>query len=249
MKKRSGFTLMELVVVIAIIAVLGLLLYPQVNNYLESSRKVVCDRNRQTLINDFHFDQLKNKELTLSQYISDLTEKEQCPSKGIYSASDDKHIQCSKHDLIDSNNDQHYIADILVSPTKTWGDLLKEVEEKGGVSLSPAGAVMIEDGIIYVVSDQGAWISAWTLKQYPTLAEYSAANPSAAVKVSGKVFTESDIIFDSYENRNRWSNDNYPIMGDILVYNNELYLAMYTSGINTIIIPDDSKVWIKLLSE
>ncbi len=45
---KKGFTLMELVVVIAIIAVLGLLLYPQVNKYLENANKTVAKANART---------------------------------------------------------------------------------------------------------------------------------------------------------------------------------------------------------
>lgn len=47
-KNKKGFTLMELVVVIAILAVLGLLLYPQVTKYLDSANKTTAEANART---------------------------------------------------------------------------------------------------------------------------------------------------------------------------------------------------------
>lgn len=40
-KNKKGFTLIELIVVIAILAVLGLLLVPQISGYIAESRKAV----------------------------------------------------------------------------------------------------------------------------------------------------------------------------------------------------------------
>lgn len=43
--KLKGFTLVELIVVIAILATLGLLLVPQISGYVEESQRVVCMNN------------------------------------------------------------------------------------------------------------------------------------------------------------------------------------------------------------
>lgn len=47
-QNKKGFTLMELVVVIAILAVLGLMLYPQVTKYLDSAKKTTAVANART---------------------------------------------------------------------------------------------------------------------------------------------------------------------------------------------------------
>lgn len=47
-KNKKGFTLMELVVVIAILAVLGLLLYPQVTKYLGAAKETTAVANART---------------------------------------------------------------------------------------------------------------------------------------------------------------------------------------------------------
>lgn len=51
--RKKGFTLMELVVVIAILAVLGALLYPQLTKYMDNAKKEVAHRNLVTVYNHF----------------------------------------------------------------------------------------------------------------------------------------------------------------------------------------------------
>lgn len=49
-KKRKGFTLIELIVVIAVLAVLTLLIVPNITGYIESSQKVTCQDNINTIM-------------------------------------------------------------------------------------------------------------------------------------------------------------------------------------------------------
>lgn len=47
-QNKKGFTLMELVVVIAILAVLGLMLYPQITKYLDNAKITTAEANART---------------------------------------------------------------------------------------------------------------------------------------------------------------------------------------------------------
>lgn len=45
-RKKKGFTLIELIVVIAILAVLGLLIVPQISGYIDATQATTCQNNR-----------------------------------------------------------------------------------------------------------------------------------------------------------------------------------------------------------
>ncbi len=85
-QNKKGFTLMEMVIVIAIIAILGLLLAPQITNYRKNIGKTVCTENRQTLITDVTLDLvLTNFDfLKVKTYYSDeeLAKIKICPNNG-----------------------------------------------------------------------------------------------------------------------------------------------------------------------
>ncbi|MEG0177878.1 type II secretion system protein, partial [Anaerorhabdus sp.] len=48
-KRKNGFTLIELIVVIAILAVLGMLLVPQISGYIDASQSATCANNRKLI--------------------------------------------------------------------------------------------------------------------------------------------------------------------------------------------------------
>ena len=52
-KNNKGFTIIELIVVIAIIGVLAVLLAPNYIQYVEKSRKAVCDNDRGEMIHAY----------------------------------------------------------------------------------------------------------------------------------------------------------------------------------------------------
>lgn len=104
--KRKGFTLMELVVVIAILAILGLLLYPQVAKYLESSKQTVCRSNSRTVYHEIMLDYSLGKSGAdiLTEYNTDyLTERKVCPSGGVITVKEIPigfSVHCSQHGYV-----------------------------------------------------------------------------------------------------------------------------------------------------
>lgn len=101
MKNRKGFTLIELIVVIAILGILALFLVPSFIGYADDAQKATCDANRHLIERSYKFYKISNENVSLSEYINgDGSEYQgsQCPSKGTYSYDDDNgKVLCSIH--------------------------------------------------------------------------------------------------------------------------------------------------------
>lgn len=101
MKNKKGFTLIELIVVIAILGILALFLVPSFIGYADDAQKATCDANRHLIERSYKFYKVKNEDLKLSDYIiGDGSEYQgsQCPSKGTYSYDDvNGKVICSIH--------------------------------------------------------------------------------------------------------------------------------------------------------
>lgn len=101
MKNKKGFTLIELIVVIAILGILALFLVPSFIGYADDAQKATCDANRHLIERSYKFYKVRNEDVLLSAYINgDGSEYQgsQCPSKGTYSYDDDNgKVLCSIH--------------------------------------------------------------------------------------------------------------------------------------------------------
>jgi prepilin-type N-terminal cleavage/methylation domain-containing protein len=99
-ESNKGFTLIELVIVIAIIGILAGLAIPRFLNYLEESRKNVCIANRAEMEREYAYNNAKGLATDLKIFLDDSTMHNPavCPSQGTYSIGDNDHILCSYHD-------------------------------------------------------------------------------------------------------------------------------------------------------
>lgn len=99
--KSKGFTLVELSVVIAILAVLLVIAVPRFSSAREDSAKEVCHANRAMIAKTYQLALTKDSSITLQNFIDNpekygdyYANKPICPLGGIYTASSGK-IVCS----------------------------------------------------------------------------------------------------------------------------------------------------------
>lgn len=67
---NSGYTLAELIIAMAAIAVLSSIAIPSYGRYIEAAREKVCMRNRQTVLYEYQLYIIGEPEIGLSDYIS-----------------------------------------------------------------------------------------------------------------------------------------------------------------------------------
>ena len=107
-KKKQGFTLVELAVVMAIIIVLIAITIPSYFALKRKASQTNCSSNRATIVKMFEIEKLSSLEgyMTLEQFIAaNIEYRDSCPSGGKYSTSTDNTISCDKH-AEDTKNDE-----------------------------------------------------------------------------------------------------------------------------------------------
>lgn len=105
---KKGFTLIELVIVIAVLGILAGLAIPRFLDHLAESRTAVCESNRVMLARAYSIYLAKGGSLTLAEYVTspDTIEKRDyyCPSQGTYTVDGEENIICSYHGKIHSED-------------------------------------------------------------------------------------------------------------------------------------------------
>lgn len=74
LKKNRGFSLIELIIVVAILAILTGLLAPQFVKYIEKSKKSVCMANMDTIMGEYQVSALENPSTTLEGAVKLLSD-------------------------------------------------------------------------------------------------------------------------------------------------------------------------------
>lgn len=104
---RAGFTLLEMVVVIAILAILLALIVPNVAGYLGDASVTACQANRRAILNLYDLERMAGTGATLDELVRNedhayFSSNLACPRGGTYSASEEGDgsyvIRCSVHD-------------------------------------------------------------------------------------------------------------------------------------------------------
>lgn len=124
--KRKGFTLMELLIIVAVIAVLVGVSIPIFVSKLEAARKATCDANRTILQHLIIYDMMSEESTANEAYEKYYKENETtyaCPSNGIISMTSQGSvvkIHCTKHGATKGEN-----VDLYIELT----DVLKELNQ------------------------------------------------------------------------------------------------------------------------
>ena len=101
LRRKSGFTLAELLIVVAIISILSAIAIPAFSSALEKSEEAVCNHNLQLIDRSYRYHVLSGGTMTLEQALG--TEDEgRCPSGGRYSVvttstDNEVRLRCSRH--------------------------------------------------------------------------------------------------------------------------------------------------------
>lgn len=107
-KKSDGFTLVELIVVIAMLGIIAVIAVPRVTGIKSMAEEKVCDANRKIVERMYSAFLLENGhgESASTQFLIENFD-EICPAGGTISYEDGK-VKCSLHDDIrDEEDDEH----------------------------------------------------------------------------------------------------------------------------------------------
>ncbi len=106
-KRKAGFTLVEIIVVLAIIAVLLAITVPAIAGYIEQAKKTGCEGNRNYVMKYYdaylEVHSLDNNETSFASYVTDTYGNDWddgCPDDGEYTFigyGDHAYIECSIH--------------------------------------------------------------------------------------------------------------------------------------------------------
>ena len=258
--QNGGFTLIEIIIVLLILAVLVAVAVPSLVGYIDNTKAQVCETNRRTLERYYEYFRQLHPEATLASFMAgdfdDLADDigdVQCPSGGIYSV-EDGHIVCSVHGALDEpeNNegadddpvgyDIGVLAFTDVNGNKVYlsGNLDATKEDAAnnyGKLLSNGDVYQDETGIYVVV--RNPYVSATQGENDITLADYNAATNGLL-----KIDTTAQVLTTSEHNGSTWTTA--PTLGSLYYYEGNTYICAYPSGQWTSTDPTSDTVWIKL---
>ena len=158
----KGFTLIELIVVIVIMATLAAFIVPIYTSYIEKSRQSVCLANREELAREVYIEYSLGNYASLADCFTSVYTSHGsaniCPSSGIYTWVSDTsttgHVVCSYHDGTGSSGSSSsvYLGTTSVIQPSTWPTDNLFQNSWSSVSISPSGIFLHTDGDYYVVT-------------------------------------------------------------------------------------------------
>lgn len=110
MKNMKGFTLIELVIVFAIIAIITAIAVPKFSNIMDSRKEKACIATREIVVEYYNIQKSIDESITLETLLDNPTEyfneEVRCPSGGEYIVTNGA-IICSAHDdfIVDEEED------------------------------------------------------------------------------------------------------------------------------------------------
>lgn len=194
MKKKTdrGFSLIELIIAIAILIILTGLLAPQFMKYIEKSRKAACLNNVDVMIKEYQVAMIDNPDITPEEVLKTMVEHGmKCPSKGIYTvkkASDGEtfSMNCSVHGNIGGGSTDPSI----VLAEGVYGDMIEFVKAAKGKTRLEIEELLTKAGIDKNPSNDN-------IRKYLLKEVYGGSWPAA----DKNVFTKAENLYvQSYIN-------------------------------------------------
>jgi len=160
-KRRAGFTLIEMVIVLAIIAVLLTMVAPLITKYLGTAKEVACAANRQSLRTDVIASSISGEYSSCQDAFDHCYNKHDypCPSGGTYSWKADGdygYVVCSIHgggeeSSGSGSSGQTYNGTDLSVQTSYWPAADSYANAYDTVHVAAGGVFQYTDGNYYVV--------------------------------------------------------------------------------------------------
>ncbi len=212
MKNSKGFTLLELIVVIAIMGVLAVVMVPTLTQYKSRSELGVCEANRQEFLHSYIINQsMGDSGYSLEQAINGdcpalLADKNnlKCPDKGDIKVENGA-LVCSVHGAIGSSGSGSG-SETLVSGDKIFGDTVTlqnwETLCKTTGAL-PYGGTEVVMGTVYVVKGV-TYVVKWKDYLHDYEANSFVSNPDGA-KFLQKFNPNVTINSSSFSAGNKWT--------------------------------------------
>lgn len=184
MREKKGFTLVELIVTMGILAVIAAVTVPTLTKFVDEGRAKECCATREAVAARFVADQLVKKDLTLDACIAQAQDL-QCPCGGNYTAEGNK-IRCDypghgTEVVSSSGNKDGWNVDV----TQNSG---AEIETNAPEEETPAPET---EATVVNVSAQNL-----------TLYEEESGTLSAVVTVNGKVDSSVTVLWNGSSNEN-----------------------------------------------
>lgn len=92
--KKCGFTLIELIVVIAMISILAAIITPGYISYIDKQKVKECQTNQDTLVLHLDSARIENPKITMQELLNNTSDIK-CPSGGKYQAQGSDGVSCN----------------------------------------------------------------------------------------------------------------------------------------------------------